>query len=115
MPGTPSPLMRGASLRELMDRMGHSRHPRRADLPALRPTKRQRKLADAVGEAARAALLRQRHHLARTWAREARQAIVERLSPTDYMALELVFFKAAPGRIRNPRPRLLRKAAALSG
>jgi hypothetical protein len=47
----------GASLRELMDRMGHS-STRAALIYQHLSDERQRKLADAVGEAARAALLR---------------------------------------------------------
>ena len=46
----------GASLRELMDRMGHS-STRAALIYQHSSDERQRKLADAVGEAARAALL----------------------------------------------------------
>ena len=46
----------GASLRELMDRMGHS-STRAALIYQRSSDERQRKLADAVGEAARAALL----------------------------------------------------------
>jgi len=47
----------GASLRELMDRMGHS-STRAALIYQHSSDERQRKLADAVGEAARAALLK---------------------------------------------------------
>ena len=47
----------GASLRELMDRMGHS-GTRAALIYQHSSDERQRKLADAVGEAARAALLK---------------------------------------------------------
>ena len=45
----------GASLRELMDRMGHS-STRAALIYQHSSDERQRKLADAIGEAARAAL-----------------------------------------------------------
>ena len=45
----------GASLRELMDRMGHS-STRAALIHQHSSDERQRKLADAIGEAARAAL-----------------------------------------------------------
>ena len=58
----------GASLRELMDRMGHS-STRAALIYQHSSDERQRKLADAVGEAARAALLNittpSRTHVAR--------------------------------------------------
>jgi integrase len=47
----------GASLRELMDRMGHS-STRAALIYQHSSDERQRKLADAIGEAARAALLK---------------------------------------------------------
>jgi len=56
----------GASLRELMDRMGHSST--RAALIYLHSSdERQRKLADAVGERARAALGIRERQLARKW------------------------------------------------
>jgi integrase len=47
----------GASLRELMDRMGHS-STRAALIYQHSSDERQRKLADAIGQAARAALLK---------------------------------------------------------
>jgi integrase len=47
----------GASLRELMDRMGHS-STRAAPIYQHSSDERQPKLADAIGEAARAALLK---------------------------------------------------------
>jgi integrase len=47
----------GASLRELMERMGHS-SARAALIYQHSSDERQRKLADAIGEAARAALLK---------------------------------------------------------
>ncbi len=55
MPGTPS-ADAGASLRELMDRIGHG-STRSALIYQHSSDERQRKLANAVGEAARAALL----------------------------------------------------------
>ena len=47
----------GASLRELMDRMGHT-STRAALIYQHSSDERQRKLADAIGQAARAALLK---------------------------------------------------------
>jgi hypothetical protein len=56
----------GANLRELMARMGHDSE--RAALIYLHSTaERQRALADAVGETARADLARPLSHLAREW------------------------------------------------
>jgi hypothetical protein len=55
MPETPSPPTKGASLRELMDRMSNS-SPRAALIYQHSSDERQRKLADAVGERAHAAL-----------------------------------------------------------
>lgn len=55
----------GASLRELMDRMGH-RSTRAALIYQHSSSERQRTLADAVGQAARSAL-QKAQHLARIW------------------------------------------------
>ena len=71
MVGNPLPTSSeaGANLPELMDRMGHNST--RAALIYLHSSgERLRTLADAVGDAARAALQRpsnQRKHLARMW------------------------------------------------
>jgi integrase len=70
----------GASLRELMDRMGHS-STRAALIYQHSSDERQRKFADAVGEAAGQHLARRHPHLARTW--HMRPAVNrERLRPT---------------------------------
>ena len=72
IPGNALTADAGASLRELMERMGHSST--RAALIYLHSTsERQRSLADAVGKQARAELRKARKpralpgHLARTW------------------------------------------------
>jgi hypothetical protein len=70
----------GASLRELMDRMGHS-STRAALIYQHSSDKRQRKLADAVGEAARAALLKTATasgtHVARETGGQSRMSAVD--------------------------------------
>ena len=92
----------GASLRELMDRMGHSST--RAALIYLHSSdERQRKLADAVGEAARAALLKTATAIWHARGTRGQRPIVNVCRQPGYMALELVFQKRAR-QDSNPRP-----------
>jgi hypothetical protein len=88
----------GASLRELMDRMGHS-STRAGQIYQHSSDERQRKLADAVGQAARAALGKNGPHLARAW--HARPQPLENVRPLPGYKAMICGFPGAPGRTRT--------------